>query len=852
MQAIKFWQLMAACLAALVFSSLGGCKGQRTPPSPEAPSSSKKQDEASTSTQPVSSVRVMTTVPWFTLRAQDGGIFGYKELNGKVWIATFIFTRCPLTCPTQTKAMDQLQRQFSSDEFRFVSITVDPEFDTQEVLLEYAERAGANSQRWKFLTGQKELIWNLCRDGFKLPVSPSSDNGTPISHSPNLILVDRARRIRGYYDATDPKAIARLKQDIEFVRQDPPGPIYEHQLEFDQSQPGPDIYWPDEIRDVTWMKERAQKQFGTVGDFKVFYEFQFTDRLPQSNITFVNRVVDDAAKNYKAAHYDHGNGVAVADVNGDGLLDIYFVNQLGANQLCKNLGGGKFEDITDASGVAVADRIGVTASFADTDNDGDPDLYVTTVRGGNLLFENDGKGKFHDVSAAAGLDYNGHSSAGVFFDYDHDGLLDLFLANPGVYTTDEVGEGDYYIAFPDAFSGHLFPNRSERSILYRNLGDNRFIDVSDETGLVDESWTGAASPIDGNGDGWPDLYVVNMQGHDEYYENVNGQSFVNKSRRLFPKTSWGAMDVKSLDYNNDGLPDLFITDMHTDMVDGYYRLRRFWHAEKMKMTESFPARQLATDLNHVQGNAFFVNTGKKERGRFQEISDQIGTENYWPWGLSIGDLNADGFEDVFVTASMNYQFRYGVNSVLLNNRGEKFLDSEFILGVEPRRDGRTCVPWFKLDCGGADRDHVFCEGRNDLVGFYGAIGTRSSVIFDLDEDGDLDIVTNDFHSEPMVLISNLSEKKPDLRFLKIQLIGSKSNRSGIGARVRVIANGQTYTKVNDGQSGYLSQSDFPLYFGLDEATEIDEVEVTWPSEGAGAQVISGPIPTNQVLQVQEP
>ena len=142
-----------------------------------------------------------------------------------------------------------------------------------------------------------------------------------------------------------------------------------------------------------------------------------------------------------------------------------------------------------------------------------------------------------------------------------------------------------------------------------------------------------------------------------------------------------------------------------------------------------------------------------------------------------------------------------------------------------------------------------CSGEQFEV--QGALGSRSSVIFDLDNDGDLDIVTNDFHSEPMVLISNLSEQKRDVRYLKVDLVGSKSNRSGIGARVRVTADGQSYTKVQDGQSGYLSQSIYPLYFGLDAATQVDRIEVTWLSE-TGTQVVDGPIETNQVFTIIEP
>ena len=845
MQSLRPRQLQVVCGLALLL--LGSCSQD------ESPSELNSTTPQAQKLKPSESARVLSTVPTFTLTTENGERYGFEQLNGKVWVATFIFTRCPLTCPTQTNELALLQEELSThpsrDDIQLVSISVDPDFDTPGVLANYAERAGADPQRWKFLTGQKDDIWKLCKQGFKLPVTESSESGGPLAHSPSLILVDRARRIRGYYDATEKSAVANLFRDMEFVLRDPPGPIYERKDGFYVGQKGPDIYWPVDVNEVSWMKARSDAQFQTVDDFNVFIDFQFMDRFPESGITFVNRVVDDATKHYKPCHYDHGNGVAVADIDGDGLLDIYFTNQLGANQLLRNLGHGKFKDVTEQAHVAVSDRISVTASFADTDNDGDPDLFVTTVRGGNLLFENDGNGSFQDVSQQAGLDYSGHSSSGVFFDFDRDGFLDLFLANPGKYTTDEVGAGEFYVAYPDAFSGHLFPDRSERSILFRNQGNNRFVDVSQETGLMDESWTGDASPIDANNDGWPDLYIVNMQGHDAYYENVGGQQFINKSRELFPKTSWGAMGIKSFDFNNDGLLDIFVTDMHTDMVDSYFQLRRSWFAEKMKMTERYPPRLVATDLKHVQGNSFYLNKGS---GTYAEVSDQIGAENYWPWGLSSGDLNADGFADVFITSSMNFPFRYGVNSVLLNNRGEKFLDSEFILGVEPRRDGRTCVPWFKLDCGGVDRENPLCKGIDDPIDFYGAIGSRSSVIFDLDNDGDLDIVTNDFHSEPMVLISNLTEKKPDLRYLKINLVGRKSNRSGIGARVRVIAGGQTYTQVHDGQSGYLSQSDLSLYFGLGDATQVDQVEVTWPSTSVDTQVIAGPIETNTVLDVKEP
>src|SRR5256886_2309788 len=223
------------------------------------------------------------------------------------------------------------------------------------------------------------------------------------------------------------------------------------------------------------------------------------------------------------------------------------------------------------------DAIAVACSFADIDNDGDPDLFVTTVRHGNRLFENLGGGKFRDITAQAGVGYSGHSSGAVFFDYDGDGLLDLFVTNVGVYTTEEKGPGGYYVGRPDAFHGHTHPARAEASILYHNLGGNRFKDVTREVGLVDLGWSGDATVIDPNDDGFPDLYVLNMQGANHLWLNEGGKRFRDETKDYFPKTPWGAMGAKVFDFDGDGRLDLFVTDMHSDMwanIPSACRLRR--------------------------------------------------------------------------------------------------------------------------------------------------------------------------------------------------------------------------------------------------------------------------------------
>jgi len=283
--------------------------------------------------------------------------------------------------------------------------------------------------------------------------------------------------------------------------------------------------------------------------------------------------------------------------------------------------------------------------------------------------------------------------------------------------------------------------------------------------------------------------------------------------------------------------------MHSDMSQTVGPER-----EKLKSRMAWTPEFLqGDDKKFIFGNSFFHNLGAS---KMEEISDRAGVENYWPWGPSVGDFNADGWQDVFIASSMDYPHRYGINSLLLNNRGDKFLDSEFIVGIEPRRGGRTHTPWFDLDCssppGSSSKD---CKGRSGKITVMAPLGSRSSVIFDLDQDGDLDLVTNDFNSEPQILISNLAQRRT-VHWLGVALAGTTSNRNGLGATVRVSVGGRVLTQWNDGKSGYLSQSVLPLYFGLGDATTVDRVEVDWPS--GRKQVVTAGLTPNATLRVTEP
>jgi len=608
------------------------------------------------------------------------------------------------------------------------------------------------------------------------------------------------------------------------------------------------------------MTDRARQEAALAAHSAVAHDFRFTDRRQASGISFVNRVVDDAGKNYQLAHYDHGSGVCAADVDSDGLADVYFATQLGTNQLWKNAGNGRFVNITDQAGLAVPDAIAVACSFADIDNDGDPDLFVTTVRHGNQLFENLGGGKFRDITRAAGVGYSGHSSGAVFFDYDGDGLLDLFVTNVGVYTTNQRGAGGYYVSLTDAFMGHLHADRAEASILYRNLGRNRFKDVTREVGLVDKSWSGDATALDINDDHFPDLYILDMQGGDHLWLNEGGTHFHDATARYFPKTPWGSMGIKVSDFDGDGRLDIFVTSMHPDMWETVRA--GDWAAEGRKSDSSKVAGGMIPEGKErfLFGNELFANEGG---GKFKEISDSVGVETYWPWGPSVDDLNADGWDDIFIASGMNFPFRYGINSLLLNEAGRHFLPSEFVLGVEPRANGATQQVWFTLDCRGRDAFHALCGAcakglasgmacQVDSTGhltMMGALGTRAAVALDLDNDGDLDIVTNEFNGRPQILVSDLAQRH-QVEFLKVRLRGTRSNRDGLSARVTVVLpDGRRILKTVDGKSGYLSQSDLPLYFGLAESDRAAGLEIRWPS--GRRQTVAGPIQAGHTIEVTE-
>jgi hypothetical protein len=527
---------------------------------------------------------------------------------------------------------------------------------------------------------------------------------------------------------------------------------------------------------------------------------------------------------FKINLYDHGCGLAVADFDGDGHDDIYFCNQLGPNALYRNNGDGTFTDVAAQAGVALGDRVCVAATWVDYDNDGRPDLFVTSTRGGNVLFRNLGNGKFQDVTKAAGLTHVGHSQAALFFDFDNDGHLDLLLTNTAEWTSEDYDKtARYFVGKGDRGLGQVVQSPKEYNILYRNNGNGTFTDVTARAGLRGRGWAGDAIAFDYNGDGRLDVLITSMFGRAQLYRNNGDGTFTDVTLEVLGRTPWGGMGARVFDFNNDGRLDLFIVDMHSDMWMGAdfkhtsLPLARKYETTKFRYYNGPYAEQKPSlivsekelgqqiDFKHEEclfGNACYRNEGN---GKFTEVSDAAGLETFWPWGIAAGDFDNDGWEDLFLPAGMGYPFYYWPNSLLINQHDGTFRDRAEECGVEPPPRG------------------IFLP--HAIHGQRAVRSSRCAATGDFDGDGRLEIVVNNFNDQPYYF-KNVAPRK---NYVAFRLRGTRSNRDAIGAVVRLYQGGKVLTRQVQATSGYLAQSSRTLHFGLGDQAAIERVEITWPS-----------------------
>lgn len=466
-----------------------------------------------------------------------------------------------------------------------------------------------------------------------------------------------------------------------------------------------------------------------------------------------------------------GGGVAVGDADCDGLLDIYLVSGSG-DRLYRNLGQLQFEDITTSSGLSNEDE-GRGAYFIDYDNDGDQDLFVTHVYAPCRLFQNQGDGTFEDVTRAAGLsmssDRVSHSS--VWFDFNNDGHLDVYIGN----FTDWLG-GVRPVVGSNSRNGQ--PNQ-----LFLSDGLGRFEDATKRANAGDVGWTHAVSHTDANGDGWQDLYLANDFGADVLLLNKRGQQFVDATPESLRGKHLHGMSVGFTDVNGDSIEDIYVSNIAMFSFVSKY----------IKPTESTPltmSRRTTQNARMLENNMFLVSSENEFLEQHDAYFDRSRDGCGWAWDADMFDFDNDGHEDVYIANGREPGLSYDhERNVLYKQNNGHFHDVSSGSGADFRSNSRGAV-------------HA-----------------------DLDKDGDLDIIVNNFHGPAVLLRNNLQRHN----WVRLHLQGTSSNRDAIGARVILQTASSRQIRTVRGGSGFLSKEPCTVHFGLADEKDIQQIEINWPS-----------------------
>ncbi|HEX4167343.1 MAG TPA: CRTAC1 family protein [Bryobacteraceae bacterium] len=551
---------------------------------------------------------------------------------------------------------------------------------------------------------------------------------------------------------------------------------------------------------------RAQNRAAAISH----YGFSLQEVSKQVGINFVHKAptLDPKLKHIMEQVASMGAAVSVVDFDHDGWDDIYVANsgEGSHNALYRNLGNGTFEDVADKVGLGDINKpgTGVTmgAVWGDYDNDGYEDVLIYKW-GKPELYHNDGGKHFTRVTETAGLPRWVNSNTAIWFDYDNDGRLDLFL---GGYYPENINLWKLANTkmMPDSFE---YAQNGGRKYLFHNLGNGKFEEVSEKMGIRSRRWSLAAVAADFRGTGFPDLFVANDYGVSELYFNEGGHGF----REVGKQTGVGyapksGMTASIGDVLNQGRYSIFVSNISEEGV-------------------------------LVQGNNLWMpQPGTSgDSLKYENMANSMGVElGGWSFGTQFGDLNNDGYLDLYevngnVSLDQDQSYWYDYSKVA---GGNKSIISD--AANWPSLRGRSLSGYQQKKVWINDGAGQFRE-VSQLVGATDRFDGRAIALADLQNNGALDAVVANQRG-PLLLYKN--DVTPANRWIEFLLEGTASNRSAIGAEVRVFWNGQQQAQEVSGGSGFCSQNSRRLHFGLGRSDKIDRVEIRWPS--GKSQILDSP------------
>jgi hypothetical protein len=546
----------------------------------------------------------------------------------------------------------------------------------------------------------------------------------------------------------------------------------------------------------------------------------------ETGLKFVHEWNPPADEIDRLNSYAVGVGVAIGDVDDDGLPDVFLACPTKGGRLFRNLGGFRFEDVTAGSGMAaVLDGMWATGcTFVDIDGDNDLDLYVCGYNTENRLFINNGRARFTEEAARYGLDFQGASVMMAFADYDGDGDLDAYLLTnylrPNADEKFQVEIIGGKPKIPEKFRQYrdiLVPppgrgapkliEAAQYDVLYRNDGNATFTDVTEQSGIGRHNFHGlSATWWDCNSDTLPDLYVANDYfGPDRLYVNNGDGTFTDRIRELVPHVPWFSMGADSADINNDGLFDFIATDMSSTS-------RERAHVTMGELSTDSWFLDFAEPRQYMR-NALYLNSGAN---RFMEIAHLAGVASTdWTWTAKFADLDGDGWVDLLVTNGMVRDFQ---NSDLKNANRMAAASAK-----SPHDFWERQSPLRERNLAFRNTQNCRFENVSSAWGLDHLGISLGAACGDLDADGDVDLVVNNFGDQASVY-RNHSQNQ---HYVKVRLQGPDLNRFGIDSTVTIQAAGQIQSRYLTLSRGFMSSDEPVAHFGIGQATGVESLEVRW-------------------------